>query len=874
MMLVLTLSGCASEVVGPQGPKGDAGEAGQNGEDGKIPFIGENGNWWFDNVDTGVPATGPKGEDGEQGNQGEPGKDGKDGESGKDGEQGSPGEAGKDGENGEDGENGLNGKSAYDLYCEINPNYEGDEEQWLDDLINGRLGKKDIYQVTFVFNNGWGNQIIEVEDGKKCPKPEDPTFSGYVFDGWYNAYNEKWVFGGFSVTENITLSAHWIGDSAEYTPIIINEICSKNKYSFVDEYTEVPDWIELHNPSLQSISLLNCGFTDDLSQPYKFKFGDIFIQSDEYLVLCADNRPENTKPEVHLPFTLSQKNGGTLYLISPTGKLLQQVTFPGLKDDITLGRADNGSYTTFNPTAGSKNKIVWVDKEILKQPKFSKNSGVYASEFQLSLTSSEGDIYYTTDCSDPTIESTKYTENIRIFDRSSVDNIYANREDMTGLGSTYLPESPVNKCMVVKAIVIDSSGNVSPITTKSFWIDQDHYFEQGIGVASLSADPDSLFGYNNGIYVFGEAYDAFKDTIGRKPTADEMMSNNGANFLKSGIESERVGDLSYFNHKGNLKSEQKVGIRIHGNYSRLLTKKSFRLYSRYTYDTNNKFDYKFNDKKCETIIFRNGGNTQNFQLTSSITSSIARETDMNFDTQDFSATYLFLNGEFWGVYYITDRYDDRYIEEKYGIEEFVMIKEGEVEEGFKTDYSLYSSYAALKNLNFTIEENFVKFVNLVDIDSFIDYTLFMSYIGIVDWYWYKNFQMWASRKTTEKPYEDRKLRFMLFDGDASLSVTGTQVDENMFETDKGTIALLKALLKNEYFNQCFSQKAASFIQKLSGENIINTINDIYETYVDFLDEDCYRFSGRGHSNATYDRVIYFLTNRHIYYSAQINSLIN
>ncbi len=80
-MFSLTLSGCTPEEVigpqgeqgdvgpqGPQGDKGDTGDTGQSGEDGNTPFIGENGNWWIGNVDTGIPATGPtgpKGEDGE-----------------------------------------------------------------------------------------------------------------------------------------------------------------------------------------------------------------------------------------------------------------------------------------------------------------------------------------------------------------------------------------------------------------------------------------------------------------------------------------------------------------------------------------------------------------------------------------------------------------------------------------------------------------------------------------------------------------------------------------------------------------------------------------------------------------------------------------
>ncbi|MCK7488102.1 MAG: InlB B-repeat-containing protein [Bacillus subtilis] len=35
---------------------------------------------------------------------------------------------------------GNDGKSAYELYAQNNPDYEGSEDIWLDDLVNGRLG--------------------------------------------------------------------------------------------------------------------------------------------------------------------------------------------------------------------------------------------------------------------------------------------------------------------------------------------------------------------------------------------------------------------------------------------------------------------------------------------------------------------------------------------------------------------------------------------------------------------------------------------------------------------------------------------------------------------------------------------------------------
>ena len=44
--------------TGEQGPQGEKGDAGEDGQDGLTPFIGENGNWWIGDKDTGVSASG------------------------------------------------------------------------------------------------------------------------------------------------------------------------------------------------------------------------------------------------------------------------------------------------------------------------------------------------------------------------------------------------------------------------------------------------------------------------------------------------------------------------------------------------------------------------------------------------------------------------------------------------------------------------------------------------------------------------------------------------------------------------------------------------------------------------------------------------
>lgn len=76
-----------------------------------VPVIGENGNWWIGNEDTGIAAQGQKGEPGAEGPAGPPGE---------------KGEAGSQGPKGEPGD------SAYQVA--VNNGFVGTEEEWLESL--------------------------------------------------------------------------------------------------------------------------------------------------------------------------------------------------------------------------------------------------------------------------------------------------------------------------------------------------------------------------------------------------------------------------------------------------------------------------------------------------------------------------------------------------------------------------------------------------------------------------------------------------------------------------------------------------------------------------------------------------------------------
>lgn len=163
-------------------------------------------------------------------------------------------------------------KTPYQLYCESHPQYNKTESEWLNDLINGRLGDKEKYVVSFDSAGGSkvDNQVVFV--GEKVVEPEKPTKLGYEFVEWTYKGN-PWIFYGFSVDENIVLTAKWSINhySIDY---VLNggstEVSNPIEYTVESEFTfESPTregygfagWYDQNNNKFESISK---GLTGDL----------------------------------------------------------------------------------------------------------------------------------------------------------------------------------------------------------------------------------------------------------------------------------------------------------------------------------------------------------------------------------------------------------------------------------------------------------------------------------------------------------------------------------------------------------------------------------------------------------------------------------
>lgn len=147
--------------------------------DKNYPYIGENGNWFVNNKDTGVPATGPAGQNGADG------ADGIDGVNGQDGADGSSPTIGENGNwwlgntdtgipaTGAAGENGTNGETPF---IGQNGNW------WIGDVDTGILAEGKTPEITIGSNGNW---FINGEDSGLPSKGEDGSKIEIKDGYWY-----------------------------------------------------------------------------------------------------------------------------------------------------------------------------------------------------------------------------------------------------------------------------------------------------------------------------------------------------------------------------------------------------------------------------------------------------------------------------------------------------------------------------------------------------------------------------------------------------------------------------------------------------------------------------------------------------------------
>jgi hypothetical protein len=200
----------------------------------------------------------------------------------------------------------------------------------------------------------------------------------------------------------------------------------------------------------------------------------------------------------------------------------------------------------------------------------------------------------------------------------------------------------INESTVIRAQVFGAAGNpIGPLYTNSYIIAN---YEQTIPVISISTEWGHL------------------DSIHGNPEG-------------RGKEWERPINIEYFEPGGATGFNVPAGIRIHGNFSRLFSpKKSYRIYFSKSYGGPGNLEYPvFEDTpvtKFDKLVLRAGfqdtfthrgipDRADRHMEASYISDQVVRNLhkDMGQPIAHGRWVLLYLNGQFWGLYNLTERID-------------------------------------------------------------------------------------------------------------------------------------------------------------------------------------------------------------------------
>lgn len=383
-----------------------------------------------------------------------------------------------------------------------------------------------------------------------------------------------------------------------------------------------------------------------------------------------------------------------------------------------------------------------VEPAKLSAPLFTHAGGYYVEPFELQIlaSSDEATIYYTLDGSEPTIHSPVYSEPLAIKSRAGEPNVLTTipLNERTDYLQWKPPLAEVFKATVVKAIAIDGR-DVSPVVTHTYFVDENMMDRYNVAVTSLTIDEASLFDLDTGLFV-------------------------NDNFLERGIEWERTAHMEFYEPDGTLGFAQQVGIRVHGGVTRQSPTKSLRVYARSEYG-NSQINYRlFPDKdveQYERFIIRYRGTNFKDELQAHLVKGA-----VDIDLQYYRPTALFINGEFWGVYAIRDRFDDNYIKTHYNIRDIDMLSDlGDVSYGDAQHYEAMIRYIQAVEDNINDPNVFEQINQQMDVDNFRDFTIIQNFIMNVDQPG-KNVDFWRSRSIDpDIDKHDGRWRWMLYDLD-------------------------------------------------------------------------------------------------------------
>jgi hypothetical protein len=564
---------------------------------------------------------------------------------------------------------------------------------------------------------------------------------------------------------------------ALHADIVINEFLASNSPAsgFADADGDFEDWIEFFNSGDVPINLAGHTVTDDPLVPDKWTFPTTVISAGQYLVVWASGKDRIDTAELHTNFKL-ERDGEYVALLRPNGSVVNALQYDVQRRDTSYGRQPDasGNFVYFlEPTPNASNTTTAYDDVPSITPLFSPSGGFFVDSETVTLTAfpAQTVIYYTLDSSTPDNTSTVYSAPIEITSTT-----------------------------VVRAIVYLDGVPLSDVGSHTFFLGS----SRSVPLISISTTADNLWSVDTGIF---------------------------ANPAQTGIAWEREGSVEMFDEQGTRVFGKGVGLRTHGGASRLNSDKhSLRLYFRDIYGSGRLRASLFDSSdgvggiavppRFDTLVLRAGYHDSwihfnELQRRNSVYVRDQLVRDLHLEMGQLNAhgewVGLYINGNYVGLYNLTERVDEEFFDAYSTHDQWDVIKEGIAKQGDEVAWQEFVYFMTRSNLADPIV--YEQALELLDMDNFLSYIVVNVWAANRDW----PQRNWYAARTREDPAA--KWIFVNWDAEQTFAdnvdlVRATQDTLSSARAQNGDVAeILDNLLRNTQFRR---DLLAEFEEHLNG----------------------------------------------------------
>ncbi|MEC8277417.1 MAG: CotH kinase family protein, partial [Myxococcota bacterium] len=532
-------------------------------------------------------------------------------------------------------------------------------------------------------------------------------------------------------------------------PIRINEVMA------ADHNSPYRDWIELYNNSGMEFLLEDYGLSDDPDTPHKWLLPDVTIPAWGYLVIpCLGEAARHG--ELEAPFRLDSL-GETIVFSDPLANPLDTFEQGYLPEGLSVGLNSDGLRRfSETPTPGAPNNhhlLGWVQAPLIP------NDGYYPDGLQIQMPPlPDITLRYTLDGASPTLQSPVFPDKLRITETT---------------------------LLRVKAF---SDAHISGTERQALYLVRAPH---SLPVVSIAVNPHDFLDDTEGLFSKG-------------PKARSTFPYRGANFW---ADTELPAQMTYLHSSGKLASSNLVGLKIFGGWSRGMRKKSLRVISRDRYGSSRlHFPYftELPHSEFQELVFRQSGQDAPF---SSLKDAMIHQLiiDLNVESQACTPSVLYVNGQYWGIYYIREKISSAFIARHSGfLPEEINLLEGAGRPLAGSPERFYELSEWLNTTNPRSDSFPTQLSEFIDIDNFIDHALIQIFLANTD---VGNVRFWKAPNT--------KWRWVLYDMDLSMRKIEDDTIKRLLNPPRDNLYpsdLLSSVLTNKTLRSRFIERTAVLAQ--------------------------------------------------------------